>query len=547
MVLAALPMALLPIVDRELRVVSRKTSLYWGRLLFAGIGIMTLCLSLLSKDVPSRMSQAMFLNLAMFTFVYCALAGVWATADCLSEERRGDTLGLLFLTNLRGIDVVMGKMMASSLRSVYGVVAVFPVMAVPLILGGVDFAEFCRVMFVLVVTLFVSLSLGVVVSSRSRSAVKSGAAVFFIMLGICLFGPLLALILELTPIRLSPGLVSWMSIHSPGFALFSSVDSYYPQFTFFYWASIILNMVLTLGMLSLACVFVQRGWRDQSSSEPVSTAARSPSPGRVRPPLRSLSKVRDANPIFWSLSRQRTKPKRVLVVLGVLGLLWLGGSWLIGEGFFNEANYLFTAFLVQLILKCWVGVEATTRFGDERRSGALELLLCTPIRIRDIVSGHWQSFYWQFFWPVFFVLLLDVVFLLDPLTSRVAFADSTLIYWVKIFVASMILFVVDLYALSWLGMWKGLNGRFVNRAIFSNLISVLALPWGGFILVAILVEETSLRHLFGARDEEFFLGVWFVLGCASSAYWAYLGRRRLVGELRRLAPFQAGDPRAAQE
>ena len=145
------------------------------------------------------------------------------------------------------------------------------------------------------------------------------------------------------------------------------------------------------------------------------------------------------------------------------------------------------------------------------------------------------------------MLLIDVVFLLDPLTSRVAFADSTLFFWVKIFVASMILFIIDLYALSWLGMWKGLSGRFVNRAIFSNLISVLALPWIAFILIAILVEETSLRHLYGARDEEFFLGVWFVLGCASSVYWAYLGRRRLVGELRRLAPFQAGDPRAVQE
>ncbi|MDB4745831.1 ABC transporter permease [Verrucomicrobia bacterium] len=540
-------MALLPIVDRELRVVSRKTSLYWGRLLFAGVGIMTLCLYSLSKDVPSRMSQAMFESLAMFTFVYCALAGVWATADCLSEERRGETLGLLFLTNLRGIDVVLGKMMATSLRSVYGVLAVFPVMAVPLILGGVDFAEFCRVMFVLLVTLFVSLSLGVVVSSRSRSAVKSGAAVFFLMLGLCLFGPLLALILELTPYRSTQGMVSWMSFHSPGFALFSSFDSYYPQVTFFFWASAILNIVLTLGMLSLACFFVQRGWRDPSPDERGKGIVVPSLSNHVRPPVKSLSRVRDANPIFWSLSRQRTKPKRVLTVLGILGLLWLGGSWLIGDGFFNEANYLFTAFLVQLILKCWVGAEATTRFGDDRRSGALELLLCTPIRIRDIVSGHWQSFYWQFFWPVFFVLLIDVVFLLDPLTSRVAFADSTLFFWVKIFVASMILFIIDLYALSWLGMWKGLSGRFVNRAIFSNLISVLALPWIAFILIAILVEETSLRHLYGARDEEFFLGVWFVLGCASSVYWAYLGRRRLVGELRRLAPFQAGDPRAVQE
>ena len=45
---------------------------------------------------------------------YCLLSGVWFTADCLSEEKREGTLGLLFLTDLKGYDVVLGKLVATS-------------------------------------------------------------------------------------------------------------------------------------------------------------------------------------------------------------------------------------------------------------------------------------------------------------------------------------------------------------------------------------------------------------------------------------------------
>ena len=542
MVLAALPMALLPIVDRELRIVSRKTSLYWGRLIFAGLGILILCMHSLSKEVPATMSHELFETLALFTFVFCGLAGTWVTSDCLSEERRGETLGLLFLTNLRGFDVVLGKMTATSLRSVYGVLAVFPVMAVPLIIGGVAFSEFCRVMFALLVTLLVSLSLGVMISSRSRIAVKSGTAVFLLMLGLCFLGPAIGLIVDSGFSTPTQNLVLWMCFPSPGFAVISSFELNYQQAAFFYWASIALNVAITIVMLSLACVFVRREWQDRTLVEGGAVAVPNQSlANRARLSARRSPKVRDSNPIFWSLSRQSKKPKRVLVVLGILGGLWIGGSLLTGEGYLNEANYLFTAFFVQLILKCWVGAEATTRFGEDQRSGALELVLCSPIRIREILSGHWQAFYWQFFWPVFFVLMVDLLFLLDPLTSQTDRVDPSMLFFVKIFTASMILFIVDLYALSWLGMWKGLNGRRVNRTILSNLLTVLALPWGVFVGIAFLLAASSGPAVMSARDEVFFLGLWFFLGLANSAYWIFWGRRCLTTELRRMAPFQAGD------
>jgi ABC-type transport system involved in cytochrome c biogenesis permease component len=100
-------MTVLPIVERELRVAARRSSTYWSGLMF----------------------------------LYCLGHGRRSTADCLSEEKREGTLGLLFLTDLKGADIVLGKLAATSMRGFYGFLAVFPVLAIPLLLGGITWAR----------------------------------------------------------------------------------------------------------------------------------------------------------------------------------------------------------------------------------------------------------------------------------------------------------------------------------------------------------------------------------------------------------------------
>ena len=65
--------------------------------------------------------------------IYCLFSGRISTADCLSEEKREGTLGLLFLTDLKGYDVVLGKLAATSVSAFYGLLAALPVLAVPVL------------------------------------------------------------------------------------------------------------------------------------------------------------------------------------------------------------------------------------------------------------------------------------------------------------------------------------------------------------------------------------------------------------------------------
>lgn len=173
-------MTLLPVVERELRVASRRPATYWGRmavgLLASTLGTYLFVLS--EQFAWSELGTTLFLAFAWLAFLSCMLAGARHTATCISSERREGTLGLLFLTDLKGYDIVLGKLVASSVAALQGVLAILPILAIPLLLGGVTAAQFLRSVAVLLATLLYSLALGLCVSvwfdnDRRASAVTT--------------------------------------------------------------------------------------------------------------------------------------------------------------------------------------------------------------------------------------------------------------------------------------------------------------------------------------------------------------------------------------
>src|SRR5436190_4063621 len=148
-------MTFLPVVTRELRVAARKPRTFWVRF-FAALVATVLFFwiwMVLSQEYSSgRQGISLFSGLSGLAMAYSLFIGA-TTADSISEEKREGTLGLLFLTDLRGFDVVLGKLFATSLNSFYRLIAIFPLLAVPLVLGGVSVGEFWRMVLVLCVTL----------------------------------------------------------------------------------------------------------------------------------------------------------------------------------------------------------------------------------------------------------------------------------------------------------------------------------------------------------------------------------------------------------
>src|SRR5262249_30752973 len=109
--------------------------------------------------------QMLFMGTSVLGFAFSLLAGVFLTADCLCSERREGTLGLLFLTDLRGFDVVLGKLVANSVTAAYALLAIVPMLGMPLLMGGTTLGEFGRMVLVLAVTLALSLAAGMLASA----------------------------------------------------------------------------------------------------------------------------------------------------------------------------------------------------------------------------------------------------------------------------------------------------------------------------------------------------------------------------------------------
>src|SRR5687767_8468834 len=160
-------MKALPIVARELRVASRRSRTYARRwvvalaaVLFGGWFVWTFS----SLRILGVGQTQIFQNLAQTIFVLCLFAGI-TTADCLSEEKREGTLGLLFLTDLKSYDIVLGKLAATSLNAFYALLGLIPMLSLAVLLGGVTIGDVAGVSLVLANTMFLSLSLGMLISA----------------------------------------------------------------------------------------------------------------------------------------------------------------------------------------------------------------------------------------------------------------------------------------------------------------------------------------------------------------------------------------------
>lgn len=133
-------MTLLPIAERELRIATRKRGTFWLRVIAALVGLViaggAMILHAVVGGSSAGFGSGLFSMLTWLALAVVLSAGLFLTSDCLSGEKREGTLGFLFLTDLRGYDVVAGKLLATSLRGFYALLALFPILALTLLMGG---------------------------------------------------------------------------------------------------------------------------------------------------------------------------------------------------------------------------------------------------------------------------------------------------------------------------------------------------------------------------------------------------------------------------
>lgn len=533
-------MTFLPIAERELRVASRRRSTFWLRFLMP-LGLLLLATWVLvvsDRESQREIGKVIFYLLTGGLTLFALTSGMRSTADSLAEEKREGTLGLLFLTDLRGYDVVVGKLLANSLSVFYGVLAVLPILAVPLLMGGVAGAEVGRMAIVLVNTLLFSLSAGMLASAWCKNA---RSAVFTTLLLILVFaGGFPALGMLEWKLRNSVGVyLRNFLIPSPVFSYFSGVDDLFTRGyqRLFYWSVGIVHLASWM-FLGLASLRVRVSWQDKPAtqgSEKVRDLRRQVLEGDRSQRNDFRTRLLNMNAFFWLASRPRQRAWWSWTPL-VVGLgIWIWGIAELGKEWFNPGVYAATAILLGITFKAMIGAESGRRLIEDRKVGSLELLLSTPLSICDILRGQALALKRQFGGPVIVSFFLMVILLIAGGQNR-HMSGHDRVTWHVVGIAGMIVFVADAVALYWLGMWTGLSSKNPKNAFGAAVIPILALPWGAIAIIMTFFSIVMPRGFQRSFNPEYWVwGMWFVFSLAIDLVLAYIARRGLLGRFRELA------------
>jgi hypothetical protein len=248
----------------------------------------------------------------------------------------------------------------------------------------------------------------------------------------------------------------------------------------------------------------------------------------------------DRSAYFWLAARARLKPAYLWAALGLVACVWAWGVAKYHRDWLNEVMYFVTGALLNLLIKVWFASEAGRQLAEDCNHGALELLLSTPLTVRDILRGQLLALQRQFLGPVTAVLIVFFLFMMASLSGMTA--DEDRVSWVLFWGGGMAILIADLAGLYWVGMWQGLTAKNPNRATSAALLRILVLPCVGFAGVSLLISLASL-HMEMDLGPKFFLSLWVGLSLAADVGFGALARHKLLTEFR-LAAAQRYAPHA---
>ena len=500
-------MTLLPVVQRELRVAARERNTYRVRFLAAFVTVLFSIFSLwfiraVFGEAPIR-PRELFLFLTWIAYIFVCLAGFSLTCDSISQEKRDATLGLLFLTDLKGYDIVVGKLSVAVIRGLYALIATFPVLALPLMMGGTNLSELARTTATLLVALLFSMAAGLAVSSFMRRSWGSLGLSGFVVLFFTLLLPACSLLVR-SYFRQAQ-LAHWIELPSPSYAMYMSFRNAMGLSGNDFGYSLAILLLLTVAGVATAAITTPHVWKDRPPARRLGAFLdffRRLKFGSAEFRLQLRRRLLQRNPIFWLSRRERVSSGMLLLMLCIVGLCagWVGRqNWnVIGPGandVFPRLAWFASAALAHSLIMLRLAVIAAERFGDDRRTGALELILSTPISIKAVLSGHWMGLRRAFAGPALMAFgfqTMALCYLLvnerpeDARTFNQIVAD---VYWhlkgfplqaanwefhfiVLVILSLFPLLVLDWSAIAWLSTWRSLR---LKHSIFAPISTLIIL------------------------------------------------------------------------
>jgi len=462
-------------VQRELREGARRPFNYWLRVGAAGAGLSWVVhITSLSRITGEKvMGQYLFAGLHVALMGLICLVVPLMTADCIAREKREGTLGLLFLTPLTAGGIVVGKGLAQALRALLLWVSVAPMLTIPFLTGGVEWADASAFFALEFSALVLCLAAGLLASTLVRG--RGAAFVLALFLGVLFVAVfcLLVCFCFLNAASLMADLPVGYALPLSGLPMELWQDYVLPWGRRGYstaaianiwhrtlWISPLPALLLFVLVVGFAAWRLAGSWQDRIPSLRQENLLR-----RYCTPVfkgwfaRRMGRVLDRNPIVW-LQQYSWKAR---LIKWVLFLVFMILATALLDGGINPDTFVETTepvlFLAIVAGMTFAGINS---FAEEKRSGALELILVTPIPINKIILGRLLGV-WEQYLPVVLLLgFLDAClrwFIENPRGW-----ENCCRYLVSAFPCICVLFTLPVFAL-------------YSALRLKNQIAALALTW----------------------------------------------------------------------
>jgi ABC-type Na+ efflux pump permease subunit len=399
-----------PIFTRELLTVPRRGGHYPSRAAMIGLlGILgiTTWQATIGFARDATLGETASFGLLLFqivAFVQLLLTLFFAAlsaAGAVSQEKDRRTFVLLLLTDMRDYEIVLGKLVGALLPILIQLLVTAPVLAMLLLLGGIDPEQVFQAVLVLLASAVAAGSLGGLVALwREKTYQALALSVLFLVLYICLtqglgtVGPMLgAADWPTVQAWLDPFLAMQTVLEPPAGGWGGIAPAY----------GFVLVMLLWCGVLNGVGIWKLRKWNP--SGEPImqregfvpesldgedeAVAAEKRAKAHAAPgELRQVW----PNPILWREVRTLAYGRRPLLVKFAFGvvlalILYFAVSELNrpgGRPAFAAAYGLVPVAVLSLLL---VAAQAVTSVTSERDGGALDVLLVTDVSPKEFVFG----------------------------------------------------------------------------------------------------------------------------------------------------------------
>lgn len=525
-------MNVLPIVEREMRIGARRSATYYTRCLAAALAaiaaITLLYAGFANVMTPGAIGQSLFLVLAAIAYVYAILEGAILTANSLSRERRENTLGLLFLTDLKARDILAGKLASSVGRTMYSLMAALPIPGITIFLGGVTLADLLMMMAAVLNALFFTTAIGLCVSAYAKSERRAFSLTMGFALLAGVFWPIVGFVVNAATGGGAGPLFLLVSPAGPLTATLNFGGTRFPAPD--YWSSLAMTQTMAWGLLIMAGRALQRTWRDNPSPQTRASLLRRMFRRDKKTKTRRLPEAQrkcwlDRNPIVWLGERAGNPRRQVKSMLLVSAVVNLPFIFIDFEHWFGVAFLGCNSVLFHLMCGSAAFDQTCRSVIDDRKSGALELLLTTRLDPHDFIDGRLLAQMRLLVSPLCLALINDILLLaalwVEYPPEAAAAGTALVLGW-------MTLQYLGHIASCWSGLWYGFKTG--SAAAATRRFCVLLLGTPAAALAASVALWGAITQGRGFQEEFLVMGGIWGLTLLFISATAHLGH--MVSDLR---------------